>query len=132
MGVRRVLTVSGGRSPDDVWDRYVRPSRWAEWSPQISTVDYGHERLQAGTAGVVNGVGGLRVPFTILAVDEADPARRSWVWRAGVMGVELEFEHVVESSPSGGATTVLVVQGPLPGVLPYLPLAWVALTRLVT
>jgi hypothetical protein len=128
--VRRELTVEGGADADDVWDRYVRPARWPEWSPQIRSVEYGSERLVAGTAGVVHGVGGLRVPFTVTGVDEADRAHRSWTWRARVMGVELAFEHVVEPAPSGAATR-LIVTGPPPVVLGYLPVAWVALRRLV-
>ena len=129
--MRRELTIEGGRAPDDVWDRYVRPARWPEWSPQISSVEYASERLLGGTAGVVHAVCGVRVPFTVLAVDEADPADSSWTWQARVMGIELAFEHVVEPAPAGTVTR-LIVTGPAPLVLGYLPVAWLALRRLVS
>jgi hypothetical protein len=128
--VRRELNVRGDRDADDVWDRYVRPSRWPEWSPQISSVEYPFDLLRAGTSGVVHAVAGVRVPFTVLAVDETDRARRSWTWRARVLGVALEFEHVVEPGPRGSVTR-LVVTGPAPVVLGYLPVAGLALRRLV-
>jgi hypothetical protein len=38
--LRRRLSVEGPRDADDVWDRYLRPDRWPEWSPQIRSVDY--------------------------------------------------------------------------------------------
>lgn len=129
--MRRELTVEGGRDPDDAWDRYVRPSRWPEWSPQIRRVEYAGERLAGGTAGVVHAIGGLRVPFTVMGVDERDPAHRSWTWRARVVGIDLAFEHVVEPAPAGTVTR-LVVTGPPPVVLGYLPVAWMALRRLVS
>jgi hypothetical protein len=74
------------------------------------------------------------LPFEVLAVDESDPARRLWRWRAGALGVHVELEHVVEPvlSVPGGSRTVLIVSGPAPVVVPYLPLAWLALRRLVS
>ena len=76
---------------------------------------------------------GVPLPFRVLAVDDADPARRSWRWRAGALGVHLDLEHVVEPAASrpGGTLTRLVMTGPAPLVLAYVPLAWVALRRLV-
>lgn len=123
----------GPRPPDQVWDRYVRPARWPEWSPQIRGVQYGPERLTPGTGGVVRGPFRLAVPFEVLSVDEEDPLRRAWRWRAGLLGVHVELEHVVEPSPShpGGTLTRLVVSGPAPVAVPYLPLAYLALHRLV-
>ena len=73
--VRRSLVVSGPGRPDEVWDRYVRPERWAEWSPQIRSVAYGAETLSPHTTGVVRGPAGLRVSFEVLAVDGTDPVR---------------------------------------------------------
>src|SRR3954469_21688425 len=88
-GMRRELTVEGGRDPDEVWDRYVRPARWPEWSPQISSVEYAFERLRGGTSGVVRAIGGVGVPFTVTGVDEGDPSQRSWTWQARVLGAVL-------------------------------------------
>ncbi len=131
--VRREISMRGPRPPDEVWDRYVRPARWPEWSPQIRGVEYAHERLAPGTGGVVRGPLRLPVPFQVLAVDGDDPARRAWRWRAGLLGVHVELEHVVEPAPSprGGSLTRLVVSGPAPVAVPYLPLARLALHRLV-
>ena len=86
-----------------------------------------------GTKGLVRGPLGVPLPFEVLAVDESDPARRSWRWRAGALGVRVELEHVVEPDRSrlGGSRTVLVLSGPAPVVVPYLPVARVALHRLV-
>jgi hypothetical protein len=75
----------------------------------------------------------LPVPFQVLAVDDTDPARRAWRWRASALGVHVELEHVVEPAPpgTGGSVTRLTMWGPAPVVVLYLPLAWVALYRLV-
>jgi hypothetical protein len=133
LDVHREITARGPQSPDEVWDRYVRPARWPQWSPQIRGVDYAHEFLIPGASGRVRAPLGVPLPFRVLAVDDADPARRSWRWRAGALGVHLELEHVVEPAPGGpgGTVTRLVMTGPAPLVLPYVPLAWVALRRLV-
>jgi hypothetical protein len=124
--------VSGPQPPDEVWDRYVRPVRWPQWSPQITGVDYAPGRLVPGTKGLVRGPLGVPLPFEVLDVDESDPARRTWRWRAGALGVHVELEHVVEpDARSGGSRTELVLSGPAPVVVPYLPLARLALHRLV-
>lgn len=127
--LRREISVAGPRPADDVWDRYVRPRRWPEWSPQIRSVDYPGERLAAGTSGVVHGPGGLPVRFQILAVDEAAPVR-SWSWTASAAGVRLTLLHTVEATPAGSRTGLTIV-GFAPVVLGYLPAAWWALRRLV-
>ncbi len=131
--VRREITVSGPQSPDEVWDRYVRPARWSEWSPQISGVDYPLERLAPGATGRVRAPLGVPVPFRVLDVTDDGPGHRSWRWRAGAFGVHVELEHVVEPAPSGpgGTLTRLVLVGPAPVVVPYLPVARLALRRLV-
>jgi hypothetical protein len=81
---------------------------------------------------LVRGPLGVPLPFEVLDVDESDPARRTWRWRAGALGVHIELEHVVEpDARSGGSRTELVLSGPAPVVVPYLPLARLALHRLV-
>ena len=134
LSVVREIAVTGPQSPDEVWDRYVRPVRWSHWAPQITGVDYALERLVPGTKGLVRGPLRVPLPFEVLAVDESDPRRRSWRWRAGALGVHVELEHVVEPDPSraGGSRTILVLSGPALLVVPYLPLARLALNRLVS
>lgn len=127
----RTYQVDGPRPPDDVWDRYVRPSRWPEWSPQIRAVRYGHDRLAPATSGRVVGPGGLPVPFDVLDVEDADPRGRSWTWVARLGPVRLRMRHDVRPRPGGGTVTGWHVQGPWPVVVAYAPLALVALRRLV-
>lgn len=127
--LRRELSVAGPRAADDVWDRYVRPARWSEWSPQIRSVDYPAKLLAEGTSGVVHGLFGLTVRFRIQAVDGTGPVRQ-WSWTVTAVGVELVLAHTVESV-AGGTRTGLTVEGFAPAVVAYLPLARFALYRLV-
>lgn len=115
--------------PDEVWDRYLRPRRWPEWSPQIRSVTYPPETLTPRTSGVVYGPVGLRVAFRVLEVVDAGPVR-SWTWTASTAGVRLWLRHTVEPSDAG-TRTGLTVDGPAPVVLSYLPIARLALRRLV-
>jgi hypothetical protein len=126
--VQRSLAVTGPASPDLVWARYVRPARWPGWSPQIRSVDYPLAELAPGTAGVVRGPCALAVPFEILAVDVQ---KRCWTWRVHppVVG-ELTLVHGVEPAGNGTRTT-LEVTGPALVVPAYLPVASLALRRLV-
>ncbi len=129
MTARRELSVEGRRDADDVWDRYVRPRRWPEWSPQIRSVDYAPERLAPGTSGVVHGPAGLRVRFRIVDVDASGPVR-AWSWTVAAAGVRLALRHTVEAT-AAGARTGLTVEGPAPVVAAYLPVDRLALRRLV-
>jgi hypothetical protein len=127
--LRRKLSVEGPRSADDVWDRYVRPRRWLEWSPQIRSVDYSRERLVAGSSGVVHGPVGLPVRFRVTDVEESGPVR-SWSWTASAAGVKLTLVHTVEAT-AAGTRTGLTIEGFAPAVAIYLPAARWALRRLV-
>lgn len=136
------LTARGTADPDEVWDRYLRPSRWSEWSPQIRRVDTDGDRLVPGLGGVVRGPLGLAVPFRVETV-ESDSAIRSWTWRVSVGPVALRLVHAVIPLDGGTAygpagadgprrtATTLDVTGPAPVVLGYAPLAQLALVRLV-
>ncbi|MDP9817319.1 SRPBCC family protein [Spirilliplanes yamanashiensis] len=127
--MRREIGVAGPRGAGEVWDRYVRPARWPEWSPQIRAVEYPGERLAAGTSGVVRGPFGVRVPFEVLDVSEDGPVR-SWAWRVSAAGARLVLVHTVEAA-GAGARTGLTVEGPAALVVAYLPAARWALGRLV-
>lgn len=126
--ISRRIQVSGAAAPDLAWSRYAEPARWPEWSPQIRRVEYGSERLTSGTPGRVFGPGGLWLDFWIEDVDEP---RRSWTWvvRRGPLSMVLQHGVVAEA---GGCRTWLALRGPAPLVLPYLPVAKLALRRLVT
>ena len=121
--------VSGPRPAGDVWDSYVRPQRWPEWSPQIRSVDYPAETLRPDTTGVVRGPAGLRVDFRIVDVDASGPVR-SWSWAVSALGVRMDLRHTVEETGTG-TRTGLTVRGFAPAVVLYLPVASLALRRLV-
>jgi hypothetical protein len=129
---RLTLSARGGRDAPTVWDRYAVPRLWSTWAPQVRGVDYPEPRLRTGTAGVVRGPGGLRVPFTVDAVDET-AMTWSWTVRPQVRGrtlVTLTLDHAVRASGSGSRTW-LRLHGPRPVVLGYAPFALPAMWRLV-
>jgi hypothetical protein len=128
MTVDRLSMTGRTRAPgradaDTVWQRYAEPDRWSGWAPQIRRVEHSADRIAAGVTGVVHGPLGLRVAFTVTAVDE--PAR-TWAWSVRCGPIRLRLRHGV--SPDGG--TWLVVRGPAPVVAAYLPVARLALHRL--
>ena len=126
-------SASGDADPDEVWDRYLRPQRWPQWSPQIMRVECSRRRITRGATGRVVGVLGAWADFEVTAVD---PARRTWAWHVtagpdSLGPVALDLEHGVQ--PYGRGTRSWVrVSGPAPVVVGYLPLAWVALRTLVS
>lgn len=138
--MRMTVRAAGPAAPDAVWDRYQRPDRWPEWSPQIRSVDYPGEIIAAGGTGVVHGPCGVSVRFEI---DEVDQDARRWNWRVKVAGIAMTLGHSVSPQESGagdsastgtgggGTITTLVIDGPAPVVVGYAPIARIALERLV-
>ena len=126
------LNARGPAEPSEVWDRYVRPGRWPEWSPQLRRVSYdGGPTLTVGRTGRVYGPLGVSAGFLITAVA---PAERRWSWRVTAGRIGLDLTHAVEpdgAAAAGGTRTTLTIEGPAPIVLGYLPLAQLALQRLV-
>lgn len=125
------VSASGPADPDVVWDRYTRPARWHEWSPQIQSVEYPDDTLGRGGRGTVHGPCGVAVQFEILVIDSE---KRCWSWRVRVAGITLDLVHTVHPVPDAGhtgTTTSLEINGPVPIVLGYLPIARIALGRLV-
>ncbi|WP_250038319.1 SRPBCC family protein [Paractinoplanes maris] len=127
MTLRRSLEVVGPRPADDVWDRYARPERWPEWSPQIRAVDYPEAVLRAGVSGTVRGPLGFPVRFRVLTVTPP----RAWSWVVSAAGVRLTLWHTVEATERG-TRTLLAIEGFAPAVLLYLPAARIALGKLVS
>lgn len=121
------VSAEGPAAAAEVWSRYTSPAQWPTWAPQISRVDADHDPIRAGTRGVVHGPLLVRVPFVILDVD---PAARRWSWRVGVGRLSLRMEHGVDESPSGSVAWV-EIHAPRLLVLPYLPVARLALRRAV-
>ncbi|MEU6389552.1 SRPBCC family protein [Streptomyces sp. NPDC046939] len=121
------LRARGAADPDTVWQRYLHPALWPGWAPQIRSVETGDE-LRAGMRGRLRPVVGPAVAFVITSVDvEA----RTWSWRVAAGPFRMRLWHAVRPHGVSGAATELTVEGPLPVVLAYAPLARYALRRLV-
>lgn len=133
--MRTSISATGPAPAATAWERYAELDRWARWAPQITGVEAPARRLVTGLCGTVRAAGLLRVPFEVLAVDEA---ARTWTWRVRLGPVTLHLEHGVESlAPEGadpqhwGSRTWLRTSGPAAVVLPYTPIAFLALHFLV-
>ena len=127
--MKLTIEAQGGASPEVVWDRYVHPGRWHEWSPQIRSVDCTDDTIAGGTTGTVHGPCGIGVDFEILDVDVE---KQCWSWRVVAVGIRLTLGHGVDAGPGeSGCRTTLTIDGPPPVVVGYAPLARVALSRLV-
>lgn len=120
------LRSAGTASAAVAWERYADLDLWSTWSPQVRRVEAPERRLRAGLEGAVVGPLGVRVPFVVTEVGE-----RSWSWDVRPPGLRLTLHHFVLDHPDGSLTE-LVVRGPAPVVLGYVPLAQLALGRLVT
>lgn len=121
------IEASGPRSADEVWSLYTRPSTWPMWAPQITSVRGVADPITPGARGVVHGPLLIRVPFVIESIDEA--ARR-WTWRVGIGPLSVVLDHGVDQ-PQSGCSAWADVHAPSLLVLPYSPLARLALRRLV-
>lgn len=121
------LRAEGPASADDVWLRYVTPSCWPSWSPQIRAVRVDDRRIVPGTRGEIVSLFGVTAAF---AVESVDDERRLWTWRVLLGPVRLRLLHEVRSRPGGSATT-LRIEGPAVALAAYAgPARW-ALGRLV-
>lgn len=114
--------------PAQVWARYADPARWAGWAPQIRLVETAALRIAPGVTGIVHGPFGVRVGFVVTEVDEA---MRTWAWDVTLGPIALHLRHGVDAHP-GGSATWLTVRGPALVLAGYLPIARIALHRLVT
>ena len=122
------LWARGAADVDTAWGRYTDLDAWLRWAPQITGVDAASRRLAPGLTGTVHGPLGVRVRFVVEDVDELG---RAWSWRARLGPVRLWLHHTVAERPGGGSTTTLTVKGPAPVVAGYVPLAQLAISRLV-
>ena len=117
----------GPRPTEEVWQRYVTPSQWPGWARKFRDVRGVGDPLEPGARGVVRGPLLVHLPFRIVSVDAA--ARR-WTWRVGLGPVAVVLDHGVDDQ--GDDTCAWAdVHAPSALVLPYAPLARLALRRLV-
>ena len=121
------IEATGPRSAEEVWALYTRPSTWPTWAPQIRGVRGVSDPISPGARGVVHGPLLLRVPFVIESID--DVARR-WTWRVGIGPLSVVLDHGIDEL-SSGCSAWAEVHAPYVLVLPYSPLARLALRRLV-
>lgn len=122
------LHATGTVDPDEAWSRYLLPARWSEWSPQIRSVEASADRIAPGVTGRVHGPLGVAVSFVVDTVDETE---REWSWTVEVGPTSMTLVHWVRPGPGGGTTTGLRATGPAPLVVGYVPLAQLALQKLV-
>ena len=125
--MRRGVSASGALDPAAAWERYASPSVWPSWAPQIRRVECAQDRLAPGLTGRVHGLFGVTADFEVLSVDEM---LRTWSWLVRSGPVTLTRHHAVLAVEAGTQTT-LEIDGPALVVLPYAPVAEVALRRLV-
>ena len=123
------LHATGPVGPAEVWDRYLYPARWAEWSPQIKETEASAVRIAQGVSGRVRDPLGTSLPFV---VDEVAEDERRWAWQVTVGPTRLGLVHWVSPGPDGGTTAGLRISRFTLLVLGYAPLALLALKRLVT
>lgn len=121
--MRRQVVGRGDATVEVAWQRYVDLDAWSDWSPQIRGVRSDQRRLVPGLRGAVLGPVGLTVPFEILEIDEHE---HRWRWQVQLLGRRIELTHLLDSE-GGRTVATLVVDGPALLVLPYLPVAAVAL-----
>ncbi len=122
----RTIEARGPAPVEEVWDRYATLARWPEWSPQISRVEAGADRLALGVRGTVHLVGGLPLAFTVTS---CRPEDRTWSWQVRLGPITLDLDHAVYPAGSGSRTT-LTLAGPALLVAGYAPQARLALRRL--
>ena len=120
----------GPAAVETAWGRFVVPSLWSTWSPQVRAVtcEQPDAPVRVGTRGVVHGPAGLRVPFEVTQVD---PTRHRWTWRVRVGVLDVLMVHGVGARPDGRTCAWVRLTGPLPVVVGYAPVARLALRRLV-
>jgi len=121
------ISATGDRPLDEVWERYVHPALWSTWAPQIRRVRCDDDVIVAGSGGVVHGPLVVRVPFEVESVDHEN---RLWTWRAGVGPLGVRMDHGVEET-GDGVRAWARIHLPAAVALPYGPVAWLALRRLV-
>ena len=108
MAFAHTETASTSASPEHVWALWSDTSTWPQWDPSVERVVLdGPFRL--GTTGTMSLAGGVRAPFTLVAV--SPDARYCDELVLGELQVRID--HRVEAAGSGATITVeTTVTGP--------------------
>lgn len=114
--------------PREVWRRYAVVALWSSWAPHLTRVEASDEVIRPGTTGRVWALGVVPARFV---VDVVDPAAMTWAWTVRCLGLTLCLHHTVLPGRGHGTRTALRIRGPWWAVMPYRPVAWWALRRLV-
>lgn len=127
----RVTTYMDGPAPPELaWERYADPDLWSTWAKQIRSVETDQDvplRIHSGLSGTVHTLVGINVRFTVADVDEGS---RSWSWTVNPPPFTMHLMHTVRPRQTGSRAG-LVIYGPGPLILAYLPVARSALRGLV-
>lgn len=101
-----------GCGPEAVWAVFADSSRWTEWSPLLSGVQWLEgQPWQAGSVGVI----GLNQPaFKLKATIKESSAPTKVVWTGAVMGVNIEntFEFLPQPDGTTRMQAVIDLSGP--------------------
>lgn len=107
----------------DAWEVLTDVTRWAEWGPPVTDVDYTRRTIEAGTTGRVQAFGVLWVPFRIETVEE-----RRWTWTARGLTPPADGHRV---EPLDGDRCRVALELPLWAPW-YVPLCLMALRNVAT
>lgn len=120
------VAVSGPLDADVAWQRYADLGAWADWSPQIRSVEASSTVLVTGISGTVRSLGPVALPFT---VESVDAVARRWRWRVGVGRLTVAMDHAI-TARDDGCVAALTVHAPFALAFGYAQAARPALHRL--
>jgi hypothetical protein len=118
------ISATGGVAADVAWRRYERLALWPTWAPQITRAEPAGATLTTGLRGRVYGPLGVHADFVVDEVGD-----REWRWTVTRGPLTVHLRHGVEPHGTGSRTWL---EAAAPVLVPYAPLAWWAIRRLVT
>lgn len=98
---RHSLETNSGQ--ESIWCRWVNLSAWPEWDRSLESAGLDGP-FQPGTRGRLLLQDGVRLDFTLLAVDKGDTGM-GFVLGVALTGARLRLDHRLEPSPHGTRIT---------------------------
>lgn len=123
------IGAAGRLTVKEAWERYADLSLWPTWAPQISRVEASGDRLGFGVTGSL--FGPFDVPVADFVIEAVDERAHRWSWTVRRWPITLKLDHALIKQ-GGGSATSLRIEGPLPVLVAYAPIARFALQRLVS